>query len=97
METARGPSCGGARRYLLWAANGGAAENPDWYHNLMAHPNARIEIGSETIDVLAEEATGAEHERLFTRAAQRYPQLEELAQTAGRVIPVIVLTPRGTA
>ena len=25
--------------YLIWAANGGAPNNPDWYHNLNAQPN----------------------------------------------------------
>jgi deazaflavin-dependent oxidoreductase (nitroreductase family) len=83
-------------RYLLWAANGGAPSNPEWYHNLMAHPNTRIEVGSETIDVGAEEATGAERERLFAKAAERYPQLADVARKTNRVIPVIVLTPRGS-
>jgi deazaflavin-dependent oxidoreductase (nitroreductase family) len=83
--------------YLIWAANGGAPNNPDWYHNLKAHPNTRIEVGSETIDVIAEEATGEEHDRLFARAAKRYPQLVDLARRTDRVIPMIVLTLRGNA
>jgi deazaflavin-dependent oxidoreductase (nitroreductase family) len=83
------------RRYLIWAANGGAPNNPAWFHNLKAHPNTRIEVGSETIDVLAEEATGSEHDRLFAMAAERYPQLHELAQKTPRVIPMVVLTPGG--
>jgi deazaflavin-dependent oxidoreductase (nitroreductase family) len=81
-------------RYLIWAANGGAPSNPDWYHNLKAHPNTRIEVGSETIDVVAEETSGAERERLFARASERYPQLHEVAGKTDRVIPVITLTPR---
>jgi deazaflavin-dependent oxidoreductase (nitroreductase family) len=82
-------------RYLLWAANGGAPKNPDWYHNLDAHTNTRIEVGSETIDVVADEATGEERDRLFATAAKRYPQLDDLARGADRVIPIIVLRPRG--
>jgi len=82
------------RRYMIWAANGGAPSNPDWYHNLKAHPNTRVEVGSETIDVVAEEETGAERERLFARAAERYPQLRELAHKTDRVIPLITLTPQ---
>jgi deazaflavin-dependent oxidoreductase (nitroreductase family) len=84
------------RRYFIWAANGGAPNNPDWYHNLKAHPNARVEVGSETIDVVAEEATGEERERLFATATERYPQLAEAAGKTRRVIPVIVLTPRAS-
>ena len=83
-------------RYLVWAANGGAPNNPDWYHNLRAHPGTRIEVGSETIDVVAEEASGAERERLFARAAARHPQLQQLARNTPRVIPMVVLTPQGT-
>jgi deazaflavin-dependent oxidoreductase (nitroreductase family) len=84
-------------RYLIFAANGGATSNPDWYHNLKAHPNTRIEVGSETIDVVAEEATGEERERLFARGADRFPDLAKYARKADRVIPVIVLTPLGGA
>ena len=79
-------------RYLIWAANGGASNNPGWYHNLKAHPNTRIEVGSETLNVVAEETTGMERERLFARASERYPQLHELARRTPRVIPVVVLT-----
>jgi deazaflavin-dependent oxidoreductase (nitroreductase family) len=85
------------RGYLIWAANGGAPRNPDWYHNLKAHPNTRIEVGTEVIDVAAEVATGAERKRLFTRAAERYPQLADLARKTNRVIPMLILTPRGSA
>jgi deazaflavin-dependent oxidoreductase (nitroreductase family) len=83
------------QRYLIWAANGGAANSPAWYHNLTARSDTRIEVGSETIDVVAQEATGAERERLFAKAAERYPQLHELAHKTPRVIPMVVLTPRG--
>jgi deazaflavin-dependent oxidoreductase (nitroreductase family) len=84
-------------RYMIWAANGGAPNNPAWYHNLKAHPNTTIEVGSETINVVAEEATGAERERLWTKATERYPQLIEAAGKTSRVIPMVVLAPSGTA
>jgi deazaflavin-dependent oxidoreductase (nitroreductase family) len=80
-------------RYLVFASNGGAPSNPDWYHNLKAHPTTRIEVGSETIDVVAEEAAGEERERLFARGAARFPDLAKHARKTDRVIPVIVLTP----
>jgi deazaflavin-dependent oxidoreductase (nitroreductase family) len=83
--------------YLIWAAKGGAPRNPDWYHNLKAHPITRVEVGTETIDVMAKEATGEERERLFGKATRHYPQLAEAAGKTRRVIPMIVLTPRGSA
>jgi deazaflavin-dependent oxidoreductase (nitroreductase family) len=51
-------------RYAIFASNGGAPRHPDWVRNLRAQPNARIEVGSETLDVVAEEVTGEERERL---------------------------------
>ena len=45
-------------RYVVIASRGGAPANPAWYHNLMAHPHATIEVGRDTIDVVASEATG---------------------------------------
>lgn len=81
-------------RYVIFASKGGAPTNPDWYHNLKANPNATIEVGVETIEVLAREATGEERERLFRTQAERVPQFAEYEQQAGgRVIPVMVLTP----
>ena len=84
-------------RYVIFASNGGAPNNPDWYHNLKAQPTTTIEVGSETIDVVAEEATGEERERLFARGAERFPDLARHARRTDRVIPVIVLKPLGGA
>jgi deazaflavin-dependent oxidoreductase (nitroreductase family) len=82
-------------RYVVIASNGGAPHHPGWYHNLKARPAATIEVGADTIDVVASEATGDERERLFRSQAQRFPQLAEFEREADRHIPVVVLTPRG--
>jgi deazaflavin-dependent oxidoreductase (nitroreductase family) len=81
-------------RYVIWAANGGAPRHPAWYQNLKMHPNTSIEVGSETIDVVAQEAAGDQRDRLFARATERYPSLADIAQKTTRVIPLMVLTPR---
>ena len=83
-------------RYVVFASNGGAPSHPDWYRNLKAHPNTKIEVGSETIDVVAEEATNEERARIFAIGAERFPQLAEFARQTERVIPVMVLAPRGS-
>jgi deazaflavin-dependent oxidoreductase (nitroreductase family) len=82
-------------RYLIFASNGGAPSNPAWYHNLKAKPSTRIDVGRETIDVVAREATGEERERLFRRGAERFSDLAKHARKTDRNIPVIVLTPLG--
>jgi len=84
-------------RYVVFASRGGAPRNPAWYHNLKAHPNATIEVGTDTIEVLASEASGEERERLFNTQAERIPQFAEYERRTERTIPVVVLTPRGAA
>jgi deazaflavin-dependent oxidoreductase (nitroreductase family) len=82
-------------RYVVFASKGGAPTNPDWYHNLKAHPRTTIEFGTETIPVQANEATGDERERLFRTQAEHVPAFAEYEQKTDRQIPVMVLTPTG--
>ncbi|HET6864548.1 MAG TPA: nitroreductase family deazaflavin-dependent oxidoreductase [Solirubrobacteraceae bacterium] len=82
-------------RYVVFASKAGAPTNPDWYHNLKAHPDVRIEVGTDTIEVRAEEATGEDRDRLFRAQAERSPQFAEYQRKTERMIPVIVLTPTG--
>ena len=80
--------------YVVFASKAGAPEHPGWYFNLKAHPDTTIEVGNDTIAVSASEAQGGERERLYRTQAERVPQFAEYEQKAGRVIPVMVLTPR---
>ena len=81
-------------RYLVFASKGGAPTNPDWYHNLKAHPDIKIEVGNETIDVRAEEITGVERDKIYAQQAKLYPQFAQYAQKTKRKIPIIALTPK---
>jgi deazaflavin-dependent oxidoreductase (nitroreductase family) len=78
---------------VIFASKAGAPTNPDWYHNLKAHPDTKIELGTDTLDVTAGEAIGEERDRLFQKMADNSPQFGEYAEKTDRVIPVIVLTP----
>lgn len=82
-------------RYVIFASKGGAPRNPGWYHNLVAGPDVSIEVGTDTLEVRAEEASGAERDRLYAIQEEQQPQFGEYAQKTERKIPVIVLTPRG--
>jgi deazaflavin-dependent oxidoreductase (nitroreductase family) len=81
--------------WVIFASKGGAPNNPGWYHNLKAQPAVSIEIGSDTVEVTAEEATGDERNRLYSIQEEQQPQFVEYAQKTDRKIPVIVLKPRG--
>ncbi len=43
----------GLPRFAVFASKAGADTNPDWFHNVKANPEARIEVGRETLDVVA--------------------------------------------
>jgi deazaflavin-dependent oxidoreductase (nitroreductase family) len=81
-------------RYLVFASKGGAPTNPDWYHNLKAHPDLSIEVGDDRIEVRAAEVTGPERDRLYARQASLYPQFAQYQRQTKRVIPVMALTPK---
>jgi deazaflavin-dependent oxidoreductase (nitroreductase family) len=80
-------------RYVIFASKAGAPENPAWYHNLKANPKAKIEVGDDTLDVVAQEATGDERDRLYAAQAALLPQFADYAKKTDRKIPAIVLTP----
>jgi deazaflavin-dependent oxidoreductase (nitroreductase family) len=80
--------------WVIFGSKGGAPNNPGWYHNLKAQPAVSIEIGSDTVEVTAEEATGDERNRLYSIQEDQQPQFAEYAQKTDRKIPVIVLKPR---
>jgi deazaflavin-dependent oxidoreductase (nitroreductase family) len=76
----------------IFASKGGAPTNPDWFHNLVANPNASIEIGTERYDVTARVATGDEREKIWGAQKEAFPNFAEYELTSGgREIPVVVL------
>jgi deazaflavin-dependent oxidoreductase (nitroreductase family) len=80
---------------VVFASKGGAPSNPAWYHNLLANPAAKVEVGSDAVDVNAVVTSGEERERLFRHQAERYPQFADYAQKTTREIPVVALEPAG--
>jgi deazaflavin-dependent oxidoreductase (nitroreductase family) len=78
-------------RYLVFASKGGVDTNPDWYYNLKTHPHTKIEVGSETIDVHAEELKGHERDNLYARQSKLYPGFAEYQRETKRIIPVLAL------
>jgi deazaflavin-dependent oxidoreductase (nitroreductase family) len=77
--------------FAVFASKGGAPTNPDWYHNLVAKPRARVEVGPETFDVVARVTEGDERERIWTKQKDAYPGFADYEQRTTRTIPVIIL------
>ncbi len=81
--------------WAVFASFGGAPSNPAWYHNLMAHPDVTIEVGTETIPVRAREAQGEERQRIWEKQKADMPGFAEYEVKAGdRLIPVVILERR---
>jgi deazaflavin-dependent oxidoreductase (nitroreductase family) len=83
-------------RWVIFASNGGRPTHPGWFHNLAAHPAATIEVGTDTVDVVARVAAGEEHDRLWSLQRQEVAGFADYETNAqGRTIPVVVLEPVG--
>jgi deazaflavin-dependent oxidoreductase (nitroreductase family) len=80
----------GGNIYVL-AGNRGASTYPAWYHNLVAHPDVTVEVGTEKFEATAIVQDKAESERLGRIQVQRIPALANMAQQMTRDVPVVLL------
>ena len=80
--------------YVIVASKGGYPKHPGWYHNLVAHPDTTIQVGSQHLDVRARVASPAERARLWPMAVKTYRGYTGYQERAGREIPLVVLSPR---
>jgi deazaflavin-dependent oxidoreductase (nitroreductase family) len=78
-------------RFVVFAANGGRPANPAWYHNLVAHPEAEVEIGGQSFTVVATLLDGDERERVWAAQVAAAPHFAEFQARTGRTIPVVAL------
>ena len=79
-------------RLVVIASKGGAPTNPDWYHNILAHPLVTVETGTEQFQARATVAAEPERTRLYNKMAEMMPGFAEYQEKTTRVIPVIILT-----
>ena len=73
--------------FVVIASDNGAAANPAWYVNLLANPNATVEVGPEKLNVRARTVKGKERDRL----AKLVEYLEPQQKLTARKIPVVAL------
>lgn len=81
------------RGWAIFGSKAGAPTNPDWLHNLRAHPDVTLEVGSATVAVRAREAEGEERITIWERQKAAAPQFAGYESKTTRTIPVIVLEP----
>jgi deazaflavin-dependent oxidoreductase (nitroreductase family) len=84
----------GPGRLVTYASNRGAPRHPDWYHNLVANPDVRVELGTQELSARAAVATGAERERLLEELVSKLSPVSDVVDHQARTrrqIPVVVL------
>lgn len=78
-------------RILAVASKGGFPKHPDWYLNLLAHPEVTVEVGREKFTTTAKILSGDERAKAFKRAVEVYPDYAEYQTKTERELPVIAL------
>jgi deazaflavin-dependent oxidoreductase (nitroreductase family) len=79
----------------VFASKAGAPTKPDWYHNLVAHPQAKAEIGTESVSVTAREAKGEEQTKIWENQKKDFPGFADYEKSTTRQIPVVILERTG--
>lgn len=81
--------------YAVFASKAGAPTNPDWYHNLLAHPQVQAEIGTQTLALTARVADQQEREPIWAAQIADNPGFADYQAKTTRQIPVVILEPAG--
>ncbi|WP_055637363.1 nitroreductase family deazaflavin-dependent oxidoreductase [Streptomyces griseoruber] len=104
LLTTRGRKSGNLRRtaviygrdgenVIVVGSNGGKPEHPLWYLNLVASPEAHVQIGEEHLDVRARTANAEEKPELWKLMTGIFPQYKSYQKKTTREIPVVILEP----
>lgn len=63
--------------FWIMASNFGSDRHPAWSYNLIANPEARVQIGDECYEVRARLASDDEKQRLWPRLVDLYPSWKQ--------------------
>ncbi|MEV0531747.1 nitroreductase/quinone reductase family protein [Kitasatospora sp. NPDC050463] len=81
-----------AGRTVVFASNGGAPADPDWYRNLAARPEVTVELGAESFPALAVPVADENwYEALWAAQIAAQPSFAAFRTRAGRVVPLVEL------
>jgi deazaflavin-dependent oxidoreductase (nitroreductase family) len=81
-------------KMVLVASKGGSPRHPAWFHNLRAHPETTVQVGSRRIPVTAKVATASQRSRLWPKVTRLYRGYEIYQRRTSRQIPLVILRPR---
>jgi deazaflavin-dependent oxidoreductase (nitroreductase family) len=79
---------------VLVASKGGDDRDPDWFKNLVAHPDAEITMDGRRWPVRARVAGPEERQELWAKAVAAHKGYAGYQRKTSRTIPVVVCEPR---
>lgn len=79
--------------YVVVASKGGDDSHPDWYHNLVEHPEVEVQVGPDVFAASARTASPGEKAQIWPRMAEIWPDYDDYATRTDRDIPVVLLEP----
>jgi len=79
--------------YFLVGSNWGKDENAAWFYNLLTQPETLIEVNGRQIPVVAFQAEGTDHDRLWKYATEHHPPYLHYKEMTSRRIPIVILKP----
>ena len=83
----------GDRQWVV-ASNYGQPRHPAWSSNLLANPEATVQIGRVTKNVRARPASDEEKEAMWPRLLELYPSWKQYSEWADRDFRLFCLEPR---
>jgi len=78
-------------RILVIASNAGAVRHPNWYHNLVAHPDVTVEVTGDTYRARAHPLEGEERERKWASITGQFAFFLDHQANIERTIPIVAL------
>jgi len=79
---------------VVVATNDGSPHHPQWFHNLVATPRARVETNQGALDVATRTVAGDERAMLWPQLLAIYPNYERDRQRTERELPAVILERR---
>jgi deazaflavin-dependent oxidoreductase (nitroreductase family) len=80
-------------RYVVIGSNAGNERSPAWALNLVANPEAEVQVRANRRTVRARVADGEEREDLWRRANEQYAGFDDYKHRTARDIRLFVLEP----
>jgi deazaflavin-dependent oxidoreductase (nitroreductase family) len=79
---------------VLVASKGGDDRDPDWYRNLIAHPDIELTMAGKRRPMRARQATPEEKAELWPRVVAAYRGYGGYQRRTQRDIPLVICEPR---